>query len=153
MIDIKTSDVFSLFDSIKCDNFPYKKSNGDIIWNYVKYLDNYKFHKYFNSWIYYYDLIVYLERLVINYKEICFYNSTINDYLRRISVHREKFIRKIYKLGVIDLKTYKLFIQMKREKYPLLYDELKELNLFEECPKMINSNSIRVKFLKNTLAL
>lgn len=131
-----SSDIFQLFDSYKCDNFPYVDKDGNYHWQYNiknRYFTEYKYHKYFSYWIYYYDKIVYVERIVRNYKELSLYDREIIDYLDRIIRHRRKFIRKIYKLRIIDLFSYNVFLE-----YPTLtYSEILEINLLREKSKYL----------------
>ena len=130
------SDIFQLFDDYKCNNFPYLDRDGYINWKYSiknRYFSEYKYHNYFDYWIFYYDKIVLIERIVRNYKELSLYDREIIDYLDRIIRHRRKFIRKIYKLGIIDLFAFNLFLE-----YPILYSEILELNLLREKSKYLS---------------
>lgn len=137
-MNIGTSDIFKLFDNFKCDNFPYMDKCGNIHWKYElknRYYTEYKYHKYFDYWIFYYDKIVLIERIVRNYKELSLYNREIIDYLDKIIRHRRKFVRKLYKLGIIDNFAFNLFIATK---YPRLYSEILELNLLREKSKYLS---------------
>lgn len=135
------SDIFQLFESYKCDNFPYVDKDGNYHWQYNlknRYFLEYKYHKYFDYWIYYYDKIILIERIVRNYKQLSLYDRKIIDYLDRIIRHRHKFIRKIYKLKIIDNFSYNLFLSTKDMDIPLLYSEILELNLLREKTKYLS---------------
>jgi hypothetical protein len=134
---ILSSDIFKLFGDIKCTNFPYKDKNGNYNWKYElknRFHSEYLYHKYFDYWKFYLDKIVLIERIVRSYKELSLYDREIIDYLDRIIRHRRKFIRKIYKLGIIDLYAYNLFLNTNN---PLLYSEIMELNLLREKSKYL----------------
>ena len=52
-----SSNIFQLFNYYKCNNFPYVDKDGNYHWQY-------KYHKYFDYWIFYYDKIVFIERII-----------------------------------------------------------------------------------------
>lgn len=127
--------ILQLFDNFKCHNFPYINKNGEYCWSYTftdRYYKEFKYHKYFDRWTFYYDKIVLIERIVRNYKDYCNYDREIVDYLDKIIRHRHKFIRKLYKLDIMDNYAHNLFLSTKDLEFPRLYREILELNLLKE---------------------